>query len=187
MHCKKLHFLGSTRTRARLARMSELGGTPVLRAPAHQVSPRAVPFWTMSALLGDAVVVIAATVAYVVVPDVPGWLVLVLVAVALAAVAHVLVMPRVRYRVHRWEVSDTAVHTREGWLGRHSRIAPISRVQTVDSRQGALMRMFGLASITVTTASAAGPITIACLDDDTARDVVARLTAITAATEGDAT
>ena len=60
-------------------------------------------------------------------------------------------------------------------------------VQTVDSRQGAVMRMFGLASITVTTASAAGPITIDCLDDAVAREVVARLTAITAATEGDAT
>ncbi len=96
-------------------------------------------------------------------------------------------MPRIRFRVHRWEVTETAVHTREGWIGRESRIAPISRVQTVDSRQGALMRMFGLASITVTTASAAGPITISCLDDDIARRVVAQLTAITAATQGDAT
>ena len=106
---------------------------------------------------------------------------------AVLAGAHVVLMPRIRSRVHRWEVSDTAVHTREGWIGRESRIAPISRVQTVDSRQGALMRLFGLASITVTTASAAGPITIEGLDADTAREVVARLTAITAATEGDAT
>ena len=32
--------------------------------------------------------------------------------VAAAAVAHVVLMPRIRYRVHRWEVTDTAVHTR---------------------------------------------------------------------------
>ena len=167
--------------------MSDSGGTPVLRAPSHQVSPRAIPFWTVSALVGDALLVIAATVAYVLVPDVPGWVGLVVLGLGLLAVVHVLVMPRIRFRVHRWEVSDTAVHTREGWIGRQSRIAPISRVQTVDSRQGAVMRMFGLASITVTTASAAGPITIDCLDDAVAREVVARLTAITAATEGDAT
>jgi membrane protein YdbS with pleckstrin-like domain len=109
------------------------------------------------------------------------------VLVGLVAVAHVVLMPRIRYRVHRWEVTDTAVHTRAGWLGRETRIAPISRVQTVDSRQGALQRAFGLASITVTTASAAGPITVDCLDARTARHVVARLTAITSATEGDAT
>jgi membrane protein YdbS with pleckstrin-like domain len=167
--------------------MSDSGGTPVLRAPSQQVSPRAIPFWTVSALIGDALVVIAATVAYVLVPDVPRWVGLVVLLLALLAVAHVLMMPRIRFQVHRWEVSDTAVHTREGWVGRQSRIAPISRVQTVDSRQGALMRMFGLSSITVTTASAAGPITIDCLDADVAREVVARLTAITAATEGDAT
>lgn len=167
--------------------MSDSGGTPVLRAPSHQVSPRAIPYWTVSALVGDAVLVIGAAVAYVLVPGVPGWVGLVVLLLALLAAVHVLVMPRIRFRVHRWEVSDTAVHTREGWVGRQSRIAPISRVQTVDSRQGAVMRMFGLASITVTTASAAGPITIDCLDDAVAREVVARLTAITAATEGDAT
>ena len=158
--------------------MSDVGGTPVLRAPAHQVSPRAIPFWTVSALIGDALVVIGALVAWLVVPGAPWWVGLVVLLIALLAVAHVVLMPRIRFRVHRWEVTDTAVHTRAGWIGRQSRIAPISRVQTVDSRQGALMRLFGLASITVTTASAAGPITVNCLDAETARQVVARLTAI---------
>jgi membrane protein YdbS with pleckstrin-like domain len=172
--------------------MSDVGAEqivqrPVLREPAHRVSPQAVPFWRVSALIGDTVIVGAAAVAYAVIPDVPGWTIVLVLLVAAAAVAHVVLMPRIRYRVHRWEVTDTVVHTREGWIGRETRIAPINRVQTVDSRQGALMRLFGLASITVTTASAAGPITVDCLDVDTAREVVARLTAITAAGEGDAT
>ena len=167
--------------------MSDVGGTPVLRAPAHQVSPKAIPFWTVSALIGDALVVIGALVAWLLIPGVPGWVGLLVLLLAGVAVAHVVLMPRIRFRVHRWEVTDTAVHTREGWIGRQSRIAPISRVQTVDSHQGALMRVFGLSSITVTTASAAGPISVACLDEDTALELVARLTAITAATEGDAT
>lgn len=162
-------------------------GGAELRAPARRVSPRAVPFWTVSALLGDAVLVVAALLAWLLVPGVPGWAGLLVLALALGSLAHVVLMPRIRYRVHRWEVTDTAVHTREGWIGRETRIAPISRVQTVDSRQGALMRLFGLASITVTTASAAGPITIDCLDQVEAQDLVARLTAITATTDGDAT
>lgn len=151
------------------------------------MSDRAIAYWTVSALAGDALLLVGAVAAYVLVPDVPGWAGLLVVLLAVLAVLHVLLMPRIRYRVHRWEVTDTAVHTRSGWVGRETRIAPISRVQTVDSRQGALMRLFGLASITVTTASAAGPITVDCLDQLVARDVVARLTAITAATEGDAT
>ena len=36
--------------------MRDAGGTTaLLRAPANQVSPRAVPYWTITALLGDAV------------------------------------------------------------------------------------------------------------------------------------
>ncbi|MBC2932929.1 PH domain-containing protein [Nocardioides sp. zg-1228] len=167
--------------------MTDVGATPVLRAPANRVSPRAIPFWTVGALMGDTVVVVGAALVWLLVPGVPGWAGLVVLLLAVAAVLHVALMPRIRYRVHRWEVTDTAVHTRSGWIGRETRIAPISRVQTVDSRQGALMRLFGLASLTVTTASAAGPITVDCLDAETAREVVARLTEITAATEGDAT
>ena len=45
----------------------------MLRAPTHQVSPRAIPFWTVSALIGDALLVLGAVVAYLVIPDVPGW------------------------------------------------------------------------------------------------------------------
>ena len=161
--------------------------TALLRPPAHQVSRRAIPYWTISALVGDAVLLLALLAARVFVPNVPGWTTWVLVALVVLSVGHAVVMPRIRYDVHRWEVTPVAVHTRSGWIGRQTRIAPISRVQTVDSRQGALMRLFGLSSLTVTTASAAGPISIDCLDADTARDLVARLTAITATSQGDAT
>ena len=160
---------------------------PSLRAPAHQVSPRAVPDWTVSALIGDAVIAVVAVLVWLLVPDVPGWVGWLVLLLVVAEAVHVAAMPRIRYRVHRWEVTPTAVHTRSGWIGRETRIAPISRVQTVDSRQGALMRLFGLASLTVTTASAAGPITIDCLDADTARHLVAQLTEVTARTADDAT
>jgi membrane protein YdbS with pleckstrin-like domain len=146
-----------------------------------------VGFWRLSAAIGDVFLVVIALLVAIFVPDRSWWAWLIAALVTAAAVAHIVLMPTIRYRVHRWEVTDTAVHTRSGWVGRHTRIAPISRIQTVDSRQGAIMRLFDLASITVTTASAAGPITIDCLDAATAKDVVAQLTAITAATPGDAT
>ncbi|WP_457206891.1 PH domain-containing protein [Nocardioides sp. P5_C9_2] len=162
-----------------------------LREPAHQVSPRAVGFWRVAALIPSvvtALLLVAAYVAWWLSAGTPPWWALALGVVALAALAaYPVVMPPVRYRVHRWEVTDTAIHTRSGWVTISSRIAPLSRVQTVDSRQGALMRVFRLASLTVTTASAAGPITIDCLDADQARELVATLTAITGASEGDAT
>lgn len=163
----------------------------VLHEPAHQVSPRAVGFWRVAALVPSVLLALAVVTGYAVwwaSAGRPPWWALLLGALGLAALAaYPVVMPPVRYRVHRWEVTDTAIHTRAGWITISTRIAPLSRVQTVDSRQGALMRLFDLASLTVTTASAAGPITIDCLDAGQARELVAVLTAITGASEGDAT
>lgn len=158
-----------------------------LREPAHLVSPRAVAFWRMSALVGSLFVWALVGVGFFFLPEKPWYAVLGVLLVVAATVARIVVMPVVRYRIHRWEVTPTAIFTRSGWLSREQRIAPLSRVQTVDSHQGAVMRLFKLASITVTTASAAGPVRIDCLDQEVARQVVAQLTEITSSAEGDAT
>jgi membrane protein YdbS with pleckstrin-like domain len=169
-------------------RMTVVSDPVALREPAHQVSPRAVTYWRVSALIGAVVLWIIAIAVYTfALPDRPWWATAILVVALVAPLAHVMVMPQLRYRIHRWEVTPAAIYTRSGWLSIDSRVAPLSRVQTVDSTQGALMRAFRLASLTVTTASAAGPITIDCLDREVARRLVHELTEITGASEGDAT
>ena len=79
--------------------------------------------------------------------------------VPLALVA-VVIEPLWRYRVHRWEVTEDAVYTLEGWLTRTWRIVPISRIQTVDTTRGPLQQLLGLTSIRVRTASHAGSTSI---------------------------
>ncbi|KQZ75111.1 PH domain-containing protein [Nocardioides sp. Root151] len=159
----------------------------LLREPAHQVSPRAVQMWRVIAVAELATTVVVLVVIAVLLPSRPWWL-WVAYAVVLTPLAAIAIwMPGLRHRIHRWEVTPGAVYTRSGWVVTRQRIAPLSRVQTVDTRRGAIMRLFGLSAITVTTASAAGAITIEGLDQDVARRVVAELTEITAASEGDAT
>jgi len=63
----------------------------------------------------------------------------------------------------------------------------MSRVQTVDFEQGPLDRLLGLASVTVTTASAAGPLKIIGIDKPVADKLVEELTRRTEAEAGDAT
>jgi membrane protein YdbS with pleckstrin-like domain len=106
--------------------------------------------------------------------------------VALAAI-HLIVMPQWRYRVHRWESTPEAVYAQSGWFTIERRIAPVSRIQTVDSHIGPFERLFRLANVTVTTASAAGPVRIHGLDRNTARTLVDDLIRTTQATPGDAT
>jgi uncharacterized protein len=102
-------------------------------------------------------------------------------------VVFVVVVPLWRYRVHRWDIGEQAVYTRTGWIVQERRIAPISRVQTVDTYRGPLDRLFGLANVTVTTASSAGAVRIVALDSDVADRVVAQLTDIAAIGAEDAT
>ena len=40
------------------------------------------------------------------------------------------------------------MYTQSGWLSQERRIAPISRVQTVDTERGPLEQLFGLANVT---------------------------------------
>jgi uncharacterized protein len=105
----------------------------------------------------------------------------------LGVLLFVVVVPLWRYRVHRWDISPQAVYTRSGWLVQERRIAPISRVQTVDTYRGPLDRLFGLANVTVTTASSAGAVRIVALDAPVADRVVAQLTDIAAIGAEDAT
>jgi uncharacterized protein len=150
------------------------------------VSPRARLMWTTETLV-QAVLLIA--VPFVLAGpmdlfDVPWWAWLIWV---LLLVAYVAVVPSWRYAVHRWEVTDTAVYTQTGWWTRERRIAPMSRIQTVDHVEGAIARLFRLATVTVTTASAAGALEISGLDKDVARRLVDELTLKADAVEGDAT
>jgi uncharacterized protein len=157
------------------------------REPANQVSPKAVTMWRLTESLEFVASLVAVGAAYWWFRPWPWWGVLIAAAVISFGLVGIAVAPAYRYRFHRWEVSPIAVFTRTGWLSLETRIAPLSRVQTVDVSQGPLQRIFGLASVVVTTASSAGAVTVAHLDEIVARRVVAELTEITAATEGDAT
>ena len=158
---------------------------PALREPSQRVSPRARLMWVTTSLVeGIALMAVLLGLVATDVVDLPAWS-LALAAAAIAA--YVAVVPQWRYLVHRWEVTDTAVYTQTGWWARERRIAPMSRIQTVDHAEGAVARLFGLATVTVTTASAAGALQIAGLDRDVARRLVDELTVKADAVEGDAT
>lgn len=158
-----------------------------LRPPRHLVSRRAIAWWTAQAVLHVVAVLIPLVVVLVVWAGARPWLAGVTAAVLVAGCGYVLVMPRWRFRVHRWETTDDAVYTSAGWISQEWRVAPMSRIQTVDTERGPLQQLFGLATVTVTTASAAGALRLAGLDQALAEDLVEQLTRTTQHTSGDAT
>ncbi|WP_151526959.1 PH domain-containing protein [Serinicoccus kebangsaanensis] len=161
---------------------------PTLREPAHRVNPRALKYWVITDAIWSFVVGVGLVVGYQFLPDSwARWLGPLFILIMLYNVVTLALEPLIRYRRTRWEVTGERVFSQTGWLSRDQRIAPLSRVQTVDTQRGPVMRLFRLANITVTTASAAGPITLTCLDTDLADQVTADLARVTGQTRGDAT
>lgn len=167
-----------------------VSGPPVtvtLRDPAHRPSRKAPLVWALGATIPWATAA-AGLLLWVLFTARPGWPHAVAGAVVVVgAVVFVGVAPLWRYRVHRWEISPRAVFTKTGWLAQQHRIVPITRVQTIDTYRGPLDRLFGLANLTVTTASQAGTVRIVALDADVAEQVATQLTDIAALGPGDAT
>ncbi|AHH95900.1 hypothetical protein BC739_006117 [Kutzneria viridogrisea] len=158
-----------------------------LRPPLHQVNPRARWWWTAQALLTSLLLL---GVEYLVFSWFSDWgptPTAITTCSAVLGLLYLLVMPHWRFRVHRWETSRDAVYTSSGWLWQEWRVAPLSRIQTVDMQRGPLQLLFGLSSVRVTTASAAGPVRIEGLTPDAAQGIVRHLTRRTQDTPGDAT
>jgi uncharacterized protein len=164
-------------------------GPPVVGMidPAHPPSRRAPLRWAVGGVVPWLLLGAGQVVWIALDKRTPSLHIAVAVLTMLGAAISMAVVPLWRYRVHRWEIGPQAVYTRTGWLVQERRIAPISRVQTVDTYRGPLDRLFGLANVTVTTASSAGALYIVGLDVPVADNLVAQLTDIAAIGAEDAT
>jgi membrane protein YdbS with pleckstrin-like domain len=155
--------------------------------PANLPSRRAPLRWAVGGILLWLLLAVGQVAWFEFDKRMPSLHLLVGVVTVFGAIIATAVVPVWRYRVHRWELGPQAVYTRTGWLVQERRIAPISRVQTVDTYRGPLDRLFGLSNVTVTTASSAGAVHIVALDVDVADHLVAQLTDIAAIGAEDAT
>lgn len=163
------------------------GEVVAVRLPHRRVERRAIALWALRAFVAWGLPLAALLVAYRLWEPARVWLVAPIVVVALIFLIRLTIEPAWRYRVHRWEVSEHATYAASGWLVREWRIAPVSRIQTVDAVRGPLEQFLGLSTLRVTTASSYGSIDIAGLDRRTAEEAVTRLAAVAELTEGDAT
>ncbi|MFD4128891.1 PH domain-containing protein [Streptomyces globisporus] len=163
------------------------GETVRLRPPRNTLNERAVGWWRAQWLLMTAVPVVPLAVLGALIEPARFWLLLPAAVLTAAGTATAVLFPLWWFRTHRWEVTEDAVYVLTGFFWQEWRIAPMSRIQTVDTVRGPLEQLFRLATVTVTTASAKGAVRIEGLDHEVAADLAERLTRITRDTPGDAT
>jgi len=160
---------------------------PSVRLPRLRIERRAIVWWMLRALLRWGLLLAALVVAAVLWEPVRVWLAAPIAGVSAILLAKLLIEPWWRYAVHRWEITEHATYASNGWLVREWRVAPSSRIQTVDAVRGPLEQLLGLSTLRVTTASSYGSIDINGLDRTTAEEAATRLAVVAELSEGDAT
>jgi len=144
----------------------------------RQLDPRIVLVWRFTLLPSFVlpVTVIGGLLARIL--PVPGWSIALPLVVLLVMVVGPL--QALRWRRWSWRLTETALELRSGVLTRRHVVVPHFRVQQIDVFEGPLERLIGLATLTVTTASAAGSVTVPGLPAQTAPTVRSELLALAA-------
>lgn len=145
--------------------------------PSKSLDRRMVRVWRISEAI--ALVVVAVIAAAVLAFYRPLWLVIVCAVLVALQLVSLLVLPQVRYRRWRYEVTTTDVLIRSGLVVVKTSVIPMVRVQHVETKQGPVLKANGLASVTVTTAGSSFEIPGLATDEaEVLRDQVAVLARI---------
>lgn len=150
--------------------------------PANRLNPKIKAVWRISDAVWLTVVFLCCFVSFAASgaavsggwPFIVGGILALVYAAAL--VLCLVILPPIRFMRWRYELTDDYLDIARGIIWRKRYIIPFIRVQNTDTRQGPVLRAFGLSSVTVSTA--AGEHEIPGLDVQTAeqlRDKAAEL------------
>ena len=76
------------------------------------------------------------------------------------------IIPGIRWRRWRYQIDEHEIDLRRGVLIVRRTLIPVKRVQHVDTRQGPVLRNYGLSTVAITTAATTHE--IPALDSETA-------------------
>ncbi|WP_208378771.1 PH domain-containing protein [Cumulibacter soli] len=159
----------------------------MMRPAANGIERRAIAWWMLRSLLSWGLILVVLVVIGLLWSSAWPWLLAPIIGASVLVLVLLFVAPWWRFRVHRWEITDRATYATTGWVVQEWRVAPTSRIQTVDAVRGPLEQFLGLSTLRVTTASSAGAINIVGLDRRTAERAASQLAAVAELSEGDAT
>ena len=127
--------------------------------PLNQLNPKIKTVWRINDAIWLTVVFLCCFVPFAIAAAVEpaSWMFVVLVAIACvygaALVLWLVVLPPIRFVRWRYEMSEDYLDIARGIIWRKRYVIPFIRVQNTDTRQGPILRAFGLASVTVATAA----------------------------------
>lgn len=129
--------------------------------PTNQLDPKIKRVWRINDAVWLTVVFLCLFVPFAAAAVATGETWTIVTAGVIAAwyvvslVVWLVVLPPLRFIRWRYELSEEYLDIARGIIWRKRFIIPFIRVQNTDTRQGPILRAFGLASVTVATAAGA--------------------------------
>ena len=127
--------------------------------PHEMLDPKITNVWRINDANWIVVCFLACFVPFVIVASSEdgSWAMVVMAVIAalfaVFAIIFLVVLPPIRYARWRYEMSSDFLDIARGIIWRKRFVIPFIRVQNTDTRQGPIMRAFGLSSVTVATAA----------------------------------
>lgn len=129
--------------------------------PANQLNPKIKRVWRINDAVWLTIVFVCLFVPFAIVAayEPAEWVLVTLAVIAawyvVSLIVWLVVLPPLRFMRWRYELSDEYLDIARGIIWRKRFVIPFIRVQNTDTRQGPILRAFGLASVTVATAAGA--------------------------------
>ncbi|MCD7036703.1 PH domain-containing protein [Metabacillus sp. GX 13764] len=152
-------------------------------SPKNQISRRALTVWRITGFVAGllflaAVIGLNVLFAY---QEWPMWVIAVLYLLAAVYLFYAAwLVPMLRHRVWRYEIHEHEVDLQYGLFVVRRVIIPMVKVQHVDTKQGPLLKKYGLATVEITTAATKHEIpALGVAEADGLRDFISRLARVT--------
>lgn len=126
------------------------------RQPSNQLSRKGLTVWRLYGTIQSVIILAIAGglgfLSYFF--DWPIWIIIVVaVVVLLHAYLSIYLFPKIRWQRWRYEVREAEIELQHGLFIVNRTLIPMVRVQHVDTAEGPILRKYGLASITISTAA----------------------------------
>lgn len=127
--------------------------------PKNQLNPKIKNVWRINDAIWLTLVFLCCFIPFIIVYAVTGesWSLIVCIIIAIlyivGMVLFLAILPPIRFMRWRYELLHDYLDISLGIIWRKRYIIPFIRVQNTDTRQGPILRAFGLSSVTVATAA----------------------------------
>ncbi|MGE7545133.1 MULTISPECIES: PH domain-containing protein [Sporosarcina] len=124
--------------------------------PANQISRKGLTVWRLYGIIQTLILMaVAIGIGFLMYYfEWPIWIgIVAAVVVMLYAFFSIYLFPKIRWERWRYEVREAEIELQHGLFIVNRTLIPMVRVQHVDTAEGPILRKYGLASITISTAA----------------------------------